>query len=185
MESDIKIKSGAITIGIGGILILLSFTGLWPFFLIGFLCSLVGLGILYSGLSSRNQGIMLIGIGFFPAISSLAVILIAIPVEWLDLKIAFVVIFVLFWTLIFFIPGVIRINTDKKFSEGSIYLYSLAPITIFWGLICTLIFFAISYSYNPDTLYRDVFFEGFWTSMGLGFLLSLFTIFCAYLKIYF
>lgn len=186
MESAIKIKSGAITIGIGGIVILLSFTGLGPFFLIGLLISLVGLGLLYSGLSSRNRGIMLIGVGFFPAILSLVIILMAIPEAWLDLKIAFAVLFELFWTLIFFIPGIIRINNpEKKYSEGSIYLYSLAPLTILWGLLCTLIFFAISYSLNPNTVYRDVFFQSILPSIGLGFLLSLLTIFFAYLKIYF
>jgi hypothetical protein len=128
---------------------------------------------------------MLIGIGLFPAILSLVIILMAVPEAWLDLKIAFAVLFELFWTLIFFIPGIIRITTEKKYSEGSIYLYSLAPLTILWGLVCTLIFFAISYSSNPNTLYRDVFFQSILPSIGLGFLLSLLTIVAAYLKIYF
>ena len=184
MESETKRKSGAITLGISALLILLAFTGLWPFFIIGFIGSLVGLGLFYSGLSSRNQGIMLIVIGLFPAILSLVVLLIAIPVAWLDLKIVFIILFELLWTLVFFIPGIIRMNTEKKYSEGSIYLYSLAPLTIFWGLLSTLIFFAISHSLSPDVLYRDIFFQSFWPSMGLGFVLSLVTIVLAYLKIY-
>ncbi|MFX1316963.1 MAG: hypothetical protein ACFE9T_13965 [Promethearchaeota archaeon] len=191
MDNKLKIKLGAIFIGVGITIFLIIIgsaqipgiqmpQGIIIIYMISISLPFVGYGFLMSGLSYTNKGIMLIitGIIFMlPMWIHGTILLVNQPIAWVDLIIAIYITLHLFLMLIFIFPAIYLIYTHIPSPKVQYYSplvgWSIG-ITIL-TLICTTIVTtaggAIATS-SHDIDFRDYFFNSFGFCLGLGFLLS-------------
>lgn len=186
MDNKLKIKLGGILLAIGVLVITFAFIpGFYvpgeisPILSIFLIFNPIGYGLLMSGLSYRNKGIMLIinGIIFMVPMWIHGIILIDNPIPWMDLVTIIYIFLHLFLALIFIFPAIYLIYTHMP-SPKTQYNNSLVGWTIgisILTLICTTIVTmaggAIATS-SHDINFRSYFFHNFGYCLGLGFLLS-------------
>jgi len=185
-----KIKIGLIVFIIGGIFLII---GLMPFLLninwespiyalILFLCIspvflLVGPVYIISGLNPRNQGIAFIGIGIIICLFATSIISSIIQFNDIiqDVAIILYLFNLLWWSLIFIIPGIMLIKYEKIIMIYFI-LDLLIITTLMWKAILIIIFSSFS-----ELNFGDFFLLHFWEALGLGFIFGLITTGLAYL----
>jgi len=174
VEDKTKRIAGIIFLSIGFVLILFLFNEVTFLFSIISLPIVITLGVifLYRGLSLQNRGIMLLITGaLFIILSSL---LFSNAIIYIFQKTTLLILNNLLWVLCFIIPGVYKFIKKVEFNENAIYLYSLAPQTIFWLLIYTIIITAIT-TEAPMT-FMSLYWQYFVIALGISFLLSLIVI---------
>lgn len=172
-------------------IIYFSFVLIFPFLLIlhGPLSWLIipGYILLYKGLSKRNRGIMLnlTGLIYTISILILSISLIDNPaIEWPDLIITYYIIAIIFYCLVFIIPGGYMISSSMpssktKYNHTKLSFYVGIVIMVFISTVIIIaVGGAIATSTNPELNFRDYFFQNFfyfWIwGIGLSFLLFCF-----------
>ena len=156
-------------IGIIMIILGLIFTGFTFFTLdlivLPIIFLLIGIPLLYSGLSTEGRGIFLIIFGI--SISLGLTLLFFITGLNKASLIALLSINIIFWTFLFIIPGILTLQR-KWIKTMAMYLYASMLITI----LCVFIFTA-SVALVDQERFVDIYSQYFLAALGGGFLASL------------
>ncbi|MFX1480280.1 MAG: hypothetical protein ACFFCI_19385 [Promethearchaeota archaeon] len=137
--------------------------------LISFICLLIGSIFLYSGLSIKNRAIMLFLIGGFFIYLTTSIIIRTTPN--MNMLVPLLTVNTALWVLAFIIPGIIKLIKNINFSEKTTYIYALAPLTVFWLLLYTIIISILTAS--VPTAFFDLYFQYFFIALGGGILVSI------------
>jgi hypothetical protein len=171
MEDRTKIRVGLILFTISvliGLFALFDLTQpIFYFFIFLQPYNLIGLGFLYSGLSNVGKGMLLILYGIL--FNLLAIYVIWINIIWYDLITAFTIVNLIFWSLIFIVPGFLLIFVGGV-NKAVLFLDGLVIFTFAGKAFVMLIWGAIS---QPQ-YFNEFYFENFWGCMGWGFLIGIF-----------
>jgi len=176
-----KVKAGLILLSIALIIYIINlfllltfdFTTILsfvPFFLI-----FIGTVLLYTGLSSDKQGIMLVIMGGIFTFVTVMLFIMAIP--YTDIVVVLSITCFALFALLFVLPGIFKITTKTNITsdDSFMYLYSLAPITVSCLLIYTIVVAALTT--GASLPFIGYYFQYFFVALGLGILASLIVIF--------
>ena len=181
-ENKTKRNAGIILLSIGIFIlvvieILPSIFYNWISFpIISVICLCLGFVFLYIGLSIRNRAIMLFIIGGYFIYLTMSIIIRIKP--YMNVLVTLTIVNLTFWVLLFIIPGIIKLIKNINFSERTTYLYALAPLTVFWILIYTIVIAVLTAS--VPTTFIDFYFQYFFIALGGGFILSIIVLVLVY-----
>ncbi|MFX1498247.1 MAG: hypothetical protein ACFFBH_12015 [Promethearchaeota archaeon] len=174
-ENKTKRKAGIVLLIIGMSMLLIMeflpfiFQNWIAFPIISVISIFIGFILLYKELSIKNRAIMLlITGGFFIIITTLMIIRITL---YMYMLIILLTVNFALWILVFIIPSIIKLIKNINFSERTTYIYALAPLTVFWLLLYTIIISILSAS--TPTIFIDFYFQYFFIALGGGILLSI------------
>ena len=123
-------------------------------FLLPFLIICIGEGIIYSGLSQRGRGFVLNGFGI--SFIGFIAFMLSITVIWIDVLIALIVVFTLFFIIILNIPGVYKIIKDEEVNFYIGLLLAWAGFVMFCIIVYTIATAAIGQENFSELFFRDL-----------------------------